>query len=113
MGEGSASGVPWGDGLGKGGWERTISNGISNAQTCATPRRCAHVADETTRDVVGLGNPRERCLTHMGRCTRRWDGGQLAMTQEARDDRLLGVLFLTARTSIYRLPTKTRGALLG
>ena len=35
------------------------------------------------------------------------------MTQEARDDRLLGVLFLTARTSIYRLPTKTRGALLG
>jgi hypothetical protein len=35
------------------------------------------------------------------------------MTQEARDDRLLGVLFLTARPSIYRLPTKTRGALLG
>jgi hypothetical protein len=35
------------------------------------------------------------------------------MTQEARDARLLGVLFLTARTSIYRLPTKTRGALLG
>ena len=35
------------------------------------------------------------------------------MTQEARDDRLLGVLFLTARTSIYRLPTKTRGARLG
>jgi len=34
------------------------------------------------------------------------------MTQEARDDRLLGVLFLTARTSISRLPTKTRGALL-
>jgi hypothetical protein len=35
------------------------------------------------------------------------------MTQEARDDRLLGVLVLTARTSIDRLPTKTRGALLG
>jgi hypothetical protein len=35
------------------------------------------------------------------------------MTQEARDDRLLGVLFLTARTSIYRLPTTMRGALLG
>jgi len=34
------------------------------------------------------------------------------MPQEARDDRLLGVLCLTARTSIYRLPTKTRGALL-
>jgi hypothetical protein len=35
------------------------------------------------------------------------------MTQDARDDRLLGVLFLPVRTSIYRLPTKTRGALLG
>ena len=35
------------------------------------------------------------------------------MTQEAREDRLLGVLCLTARTSIYRLPTQTRGALLG
>jgi hypothetical protein len=35
------------------------------------------------------------------------------MTQEARDDRLLGVLFLTARPSISRLPTRTRGALLG
>jgi len=35
------------------------------------------------------------------------------MTQDARDDRLLGVLFLTARTSIYRLPTKTRDARLG
>jgi hypothetical protein len=35
------------------------------------------------------------------------------MTQEARDDRLLGVLCRTARTSLYRLPTKTRGALLG
>ena len=34
------------------------------------------------------------------------------MTQEARDDRLLGVLFLTARTSIDRLPPKTRGTLL-
>ena len=35
------------------------------------------------------------------------------MTPEARDDRVLGVLFLTAHTSIYRLPPKTRGALLG
>ncbi len=35
------------------------------------------------------------------------------MTQEARDDRRLGVLFLTARTSISRLPPTTRGALLG
>ena len=56
---------------------------------------------------------REAFLASTGRGNRRWDGGQLAMTQDARDDRLLGVLFLTARTSIYRLPTKTRGALLG
>lgn len=35
------------------------------------------------------------------------------MTPEARDDRVLGVLFLTARTSISRLPTTTRGTLLG
>jgi hypothetical protein len=35
------------------------------------------------------------------------------MTQEARDDRLLGVLFLTAHTSISRLLTTMRGALLG
>ena len=88
-----------------------IANGIANAQKGATPRRCAHVANETTRDGVGLGNPIERCLA--GRSKRRWDGGQLAMTQEARDDRLLGVLCLTARTRIDRLPTKTRGALLG
>jgi hypothetical protein len=35
------------------------------------------------------------------------------MTQAARDDRLRGILFLTAHTSIYRLPTTMRGALLG
>jgi len=35
------------------------------------------------------------------------------MTQEAHDDRLLGVLCLTAHTSISRLPTTTYGALLG
>ena len=55
-----------------------------------TPRRGAHVAYEPTRDVVGLGNPIERCLATTGRGNRRWDGGQLAMTQDARDDRLLG-----------------------
>jgi hypothetical protein len=33
------------------------------------------------------------------------------MTQEARADRLLGVRFLTAHTSIDRLPTTMRGAL--
>jgi hypothetical protein len=35
------------------------------------------------------------------------------MTQEAHDDRRLGVLCLTARTSVYHLPTTTHGTLLG
>ena len=35
------------------------------------------------------------------------------MTPEARDDRRLGILCLTARTSLSRLPTTTRGARLG
>jgi hypothetical protein len=41
---------------------------------------CTHVAPETTCDVVGLGDPVERCLAQTGRCNGRWDGGQLAMT---------------------------------
>ena len=101
--------MPWSEGNSG----KPISNGIATAQKGVTPRRGAHVAYEPTRDVVGLGNPIERGLATTGRGNRRWDGGKLAMTQDARDDRLLGVLFLTARTSIYRLPTKTRGALLG
>jgi len=67
-----------------------ISNGISTAQRCETPLHCAHVAPETTRDVVGLGDPVERCLAHTGRSNRRGDGGQLEMTQAARNHRLLG-----------------------
>jgi len=55
-----------------------------------TPRRGAHVAYEPTCDIVGLGNPIERCLATTGRSNRRWDGGKLAMTQDARDDQLLG-----------------------
>ena len=35
------------------------------------------------------------------------------MTQRTRDDRLLGVLCLTARTSIARLPTTTPGTRRG
>ena len=41
---------------GKGGFGRLggeISNGISNAQRGETHLHCAHVAYETTRDVVG------------------------------------------------------------
>jgi hypothetical protein len=67
-----------------------ISKGILHAQRGERHLRCAHIASETTRDVVGLGNPIERCLASTGRGKRRWDGGQLAMTQDARDDRLLG-----------------------
>ncbi len=67
-----------------------ISKGILHAQRGERHLRCAHIASETTRDVVGLGNPIERCLASTGRGKRRWDGGELAMTQDARDDRLLG-----------------------
>ena len=35
------------------------------------------------------------------------------MTQNTRDDRLPGVLCLTTRTSIARLPTTTRGVRRG
>ena len=35
------------------------------------------------------------------------------MTQDARDGRRLGVLCLTARTTISRLPTTTHGTLRG
>src|SRR6266705_4833589 len=66
------------------------ANGIATAQKGVTPRRGAHGASEPTRDVVGLGNPIDRCLATTGRGNRRWDGGKLAMTQDARDDRLLG-----------------------
>jgi hypothetical protein len=80
--------MPWSEGSSG----KPIANGIANAQKGATPRRGAHVAYEPTRDVVGLGNPIERCLATTGRGNRRWDGGKLAMTQDARDDRLLGQL---------------------
>jgi hypothetical protein len=67
-----------------------ISNGMSNAQMGETPLRCAHGAYETTCDVVGLVDPSEYFLATTGRRERRWDGGQLAMTQDARHDCLLG-----------------------
>jgi hypothetical protein len=56
--------------------------------------RCAHIASETTRDVVGLGNPIERCVASPGRRKRKWDGGQLARTQDARADRCAGTWVL-------------------
>src|SRR5262249_27683672 len=39
---------------------------------------------------AGFGNPITRGWASTGRGNRRWDGGQLAMTQDTRDDRLLG-----------------------
>ena len=67
-----------------------MANGMANAQKGATPRRCAHVANEPTRDGVGLGNPIERFLARTGRCNGTWDGRKLEMTEDARDHRLLG-----------------------
>src|SRR5207244_7631546 len=89
-------------------------NGIANAQQGVTSRRGAHVAYEPTRDVVGLGNPIERCLATTGRGNRRWDGGKLAMTQDARDDRLLGnggnnaERAAVAKGKVARLPPPTQ-----
>ena len=65
-----------------------IANGIANAQRCEALLHCVHVAPETTCDVVGLSNPVERCLAHTGRSNGRRDGGQLEMTQDARNHRL-------------------------
>ena len=53
------------------GWENPISNGISNAQKCAIPRRCTHITYEPTRDIVGLSIPIERFLASTGRGNRR------------------------------------------
>ena len=67
-----------------------IANGIANAQKGATPRRCAHVANETTRDGVGLGNPIERCLASAGRGERRRVGRELQMAEHLPDHLGLG-----------------------
>jgi len=48
-----------------------IENPGLNAQRGEIHLRCAHIAHETTRDVVGLGNPIERFLARTGRCNRR------------------------------------------
>jgi hypothetical protein len=81
---------PWGDGLGKGDWEGWGGEDVNGLFRHETHLRCTHVAPETTCDVVSLGDSVERCLAHTGRCNGRWDRGQLAMTQDARNDCLLG-----------------------
>ena len=67
-----------------------ISNGMSNAHMGETPLHGAHGAYETTCGVVGLVDPSEYFLATTGRRERGWDGGQLAMTQDACNDCLLG-----------------------
>jgi hypothetical protein len=57
----------------------------ASAVPCPAP-----IAHEPRRDAVGFGNPSAHGLASPGQSPGRWDGGQLAMTQEARDDRLLG-----------------------
>ena len=76
-------GFPWGDGLRKGAFGLRggrISNGIAKAQRRETSLRCAHVAYETTRHVMGLVDPSASFLATTGRCNGRWDGGQIEMT---------------------------------
>ncbi len=81
-------GVPWGESLRKGacGW----GGGMLNAHLGETPLPCAHGAYETPCDVVGFVDPSAYFLATTGRRERGWDGGRLAMTQDARRDCLLG-----------------------
>ena len=108
--------MPWGEGRGKGDVGRlggAMANGMAHAQTGEPPSAARTGAPKATRDVVTEA-------THANVAWRTWAGARgerteasLHLTQEARDDRLLGVLFLTAHASISRLPPQTRGALLG
>ena len=69
---------------------KPIANGIATAQKGVTPRRGAHVAYEPTRDVVGLGNPIERCLASTSRGNRRRVGRALQMAEKLADHLGLG-----------------------
>ena len=90
--------MPWGEGLGTEGVGKLdgrveklggkISQGFYKLKGVRYTF-AAHIAHETTRDVVGRGNLNERVLARTGRCNRRWDGGKLEMMQDAPDDRLL------------------------
>ena len=48
----------------------------------ASPRRSAHVADETTCDAVGLGHPVERCLATTGRRDGWWVCRKFQMAED-------------------------------
>jgi len=74
IGEGEASRVVRGEGLGKGGLEGRISNGISKAQRRQTPLCCAYVAYETTYHAVGFVDPSNYFLATTGRC--KWEVGR-------------------------------------
>ena len=66
-----------------------MAHGISKAQRGETRRRYVHVADETTRHVVGFVES-EYLLATTGRGNGRWNGGQLEVTQDAGNHRLMG-----------------------
>jgi hypothetical protein len=67
-----------------------MAHGMAHAQQGATPRRGAHVANEPTRDGVGLGNPIERFLASTGRGKRRRVGRELQMAEHLPDHLGLG-----------------------
>jgi hypothetical protein len=100
-----------------------ISTGIAKAQRGERPCRGAHVASETTRPVVGFVQS-AAFLATTGRGNGRRDGRQLEMTQETRDDRLLGdggndpECAAAAQGKVAKLPPptqwrKTRGHIQG
>ena len=86
--------MPWGKTSGRAweGWRGgdAISNGIANAQRGETPLRCLHVAPESTRDGVGLGDPIERFLASTSRGNRRRVGRKLLSHLKLADHLGLG-----------------------
>src|SRR5262249_20871846 len=78
------------------------------------PRRCAHVAHETTRDGGGLGNPIERFVASTGRGKRRRVGRELQMAEHLSDYRGLGdggnepERATAAQGKVARLPPPTQ-----
>jgi hypothetical protein len=73
--------LPWGTAA----WASRGPHRRVHAQPYARPRHGAHVADETTRVVVGSGDPITMCLASMGRCDGGWVCGTLQMAQDLAD----------------------------
>jgi len=66
-------------------WERRSggidANGISTLKGVRPPLRCAHVAYETTCDVVGIRQPNRTLLGENGQV--QWEVGRLQASSEA------------------------------